>query len=190
MARPTGRPIREELIDTACTMVQRVGVNSFSYGDLAEQLGISAPSIHHHFRTKDELIAEVAARYREDFATSRDSVDEPSAAGRIRGYAHLFSAASSRDLLCFCGSVASDWFSVGERARAEVLQFFDEQVEWLAHQLGTGAASGEFTLEAPPRDGALALLAALEGSLLLSRAGEDTRLPDTVVATLLGSFLR
>ena len=64
MARPSGRNLSEEIVESATRLVQERGVNGFSYGDLAKDLGVKAPSIHHHFRTKQDLLAEVARRYR------------------------------------------------------------------------------------------------------------------------------
>jgi len=165
-------------------MVQEVGVNSFSYGNLAKQLGISSPSIHHHFPAKDDLVGAVAARYREDFETRRDAIDKPTSTDRLHAYAAMFAETSARELMCICGSVASDWLTVGESARVEVIRFFEDQIGWLAAELDAGVGAGEFTFDGKARDCAVAILAALEGSLLMARASSDPVLPETVGATL------
>lgn len=185
MARPTGRPIREELIDAACAMVQAVGVNSFSYGDLAKQLDISSPSIHHHFPAKSDLVGAVAARYRQDFASRRDAIEGSTPAERIRAYAALFAETSAREMMCVCGSVAADWLTVGDAAREEVAGFFDDQVQWLEHELAAGVAAKEFLFDGTARDHAVAVLAALEGSLLMARARGGAHLPVAVGDTLI-----
>lgn len=184
MARPSGRAIREEVIDAACRMVQEVGVNSFSFGALASKVGVAAPSIHHHFRTKDDLVGAVSARYRSDFAGHVDAIVDERASGRLASYAQIFADAASKEMLCFCGSLASDWTSVGEEARAEVSLFFVDQVAWVAAQLELGNAAGEFAADDPAAVARL-FVAALEGALLMARAGDDARLPQAVAATLI-----
>lgn len=166
-------------------MVQEVGVNSFSYRDLAKQLSISSPSIHHHFPTKNDLVSAVTSRYREAFNARRDDIEAATARGRIEAYAALFAETSARQLMCICGSVAGDWLTVGEGARSEVLQFFDEQVAWLTTELETGSTAKEFVFNAAARDCAIAILAALEGSLLVARASGETLLPESVGTTLI-----
>jgi TetR/AcrR family transcriptional repressor of nem operon len=186
MARPSGRPIRDELIGAACTMVQQVGVNSFSYGALAKQLDISSPSIHHHFPSKDDLVGAVAARYRENFAERVTAIEASSAAERIRAYAALFADVTSQELVCFCGSIASDWHTVGEAAHTEVGGFFDDQLAWLTAQLTAGVAAGELVLRSEASDVAATIVAALEGAMLMARARNDPALPGTVGDVMVG----
>lgn len=190
MAKPSGRPIREELLVAASTLVQRVGVNGFSYGALADELGISAPSIHHHFRTKDDLIAAVVARYRVDFAAhvSEIGADETlDAVERVVAFAALFDATSTRASMCLCGSVASDWATVGNAARTAVHAFFADQITWLADRLDDAVIAGQLALTGSSDEGARVLLAMLEGSMLLARADDDASAPSTLARRFLAS---
>ncbi|MFK7918613.1 MAG: TetR/AcrR family transcriptional regulator [Ilumatobacter sp.] len=190
MAKPSGRPIRDEVIDAACTKVQQIGVNSLSFGVLAKELGISAPSIHHHFRTKDDLIGAVAARYRAQFGDFVDTIIQDSAADRLMAYAALFDDTTRADLMCFCGSVASDWLTTGEPARQEVGAFFEDQQRWLRAQLERGVERDEF---APIPDAAITarlFLAALEGAMLITRAGDERSRPGLLAGELVSSLRR
>jgi TetR/AcrR family transcriptional repressor of nem operon len=171
-------------------MVQQVGVNSLSYGALAKQLDISAPSIHHHFPTKDDLVGAVAARYREIFAQHTAEIDAASPAERIRAFAALFADATSQELVCFCGSIASDWLTVGVVARTEAAGFFDDQLSWLTTQLEAGVAAGEFVMRSEAREVAETILAALEGAMLMARARNDQSLPRTVGDVVVGLIAR
>lgn len=188
MAKPSGRPIREELLAAASGLIQRVGVNGCSYGALADDLGISAPSIHHHFRTKDDLISAVAARYRVDFAGRVSSIDSGDPVGDIVAFAELFDATAKREAMCLCGSVASDWMSVGESARVEVRGFFADQVTWLSARLRDGVESGDITVAIDDVEAmARMLLAVLQGAMLLARAGDGDASPVVMVRHLLAS---
>lgn len=189
MAKPSGRPIRDEVLAAACLAVQQVGVSSFSYGALAKELEISAPSIHHHFRTKDDLIGAVAARYRQQFNDSVDQIDEGTAAGRLTAYASLFDDTSRAELTCFCGSVAAEWRSVGQAARVEVAAFFDDQISWLAAQIEHGVERGEFRGDVDAAAMAPVFVASLEGALLVVRAGDDRCRPQAIAERLVDSLL-
>jgi len=185
MARPTGRLMREEILDGATTLIQQNGVNGFSYGSLAAQLGVKSPSIHHHFRTKELLITEVVRRYRLTFAESRDAISADGAGERIRSYAELFTEAAVDDRLCLCGVAAADWRAIGGEPRAEVERFFNDQISWLTAQLDDGARTGEFRSDIDGDLTARSLLAGLEGAMLLGRAGDVDRMPSVVVEQLL-----
>ena len=177
MARPSGRPIRDELIDAATRRIQHVGVHGFSYGDIAKELGIKAPSIHHHFPNKEDLVAAVAADYRARFTAIVDAIPEGPVLDRISAYAEIFSDTAEKDQLCLGGAVSAEWLSIGEKPRAEVDAFFLSQQSWLEEQLANGIRDGDIALTLPIPAVAATLFAALQGSLLLSRAGFPNDLP-------------
>jgi AcrR family transcriptional regulator len=51
---------RQKVIDAAIAMIGEGGLESFSMPKLATSLGVRAPSLYHHFESKDDLLAEVA----------------------------------------------------------------------------------------------------------------------------------
>lgn len=61
MARPH-KPLlsRERIVETAGSLVDAEGVEAVSTRRLAAELGVSGPSLYHHFRTKDEILEAVA----------------------------------------------------------------------------------------------------------------------------------
>ncbi|HEY3253025.1 MAG TPA: TetR/AcrR family transcriptional regulator [Polyangiaceae bacterium] len=56
-AEPKGR--REEILETALTLVSEHGVAGASLRKLAAELGISQPSLYHYFPSKDALVSAV-----------------------------------------------------------------------------------------------------------------------------------
>lgn len=61
MARPP-KPIitRERAAQAALAEIDASGLHEFSLSQVAERLGVKAPSLYHHFGGKDELLAETA----------------------------------------------------------------------------------------------------------------------------------
>src|SRR5581483_4970562 len=61
MARPSDPPLRRrDVIACALTMIDRDGLEKFTIRRLAAELDISGPTLYHHFRNKDDILAAVA----------------------------------------------------------------------------------------------------------------------------------
>ncbi|MEM9566331.1 MAG: TetR/AcrR family transcriptional regulator [Actinomycetota bacterium] len=185
MARPTGRELKGEVLAEATLAIQRRGVEGLSYGSLAERLGVRAPSIHHHFRRKDELVLAVTAAYCDEFQVRVDAIDDPSPSRRVRRYAELFDEVAADGRLCLCGAVAADWATVDDEIRRLVSGFFADQATWLTRQLDQATADGELAADTEAGPLADALLAALEGSLLVRRADVEPAGAAALVDTML-----
>jgi TetR/AcrR family transcriptional regulator, transcriptional repressor for nem operon len=174
MAKPTGRPIRSELLETARHLIQTRGIGEFSYGTLAAAAGIKAPSIHHHFPRKDQLVAEIAGQYRGEFADLLNTITAASAVERIVEYSQLYAATARSGRSCLCGAIAAEWSTVGEPVREVVDTFFAEQVEWLRDCVADGQQQGEIRQHGvDPATFARALFAHLQGALLLARSDDS-----------------
>ncbi len=59
---------KEAILAVARTIAQAHGYSGLNFRDLAEEVGIRAASIYHHFPSKADLAAAVAKRYWEEFS--------------------------------------------------------------------------------------------------------------------------
>jgi AcrR family transcriptional regulator len=61
VARPS-QPIiqRDVVVRTALAIIDEVGIDDFGLERLAAELNVRAPSLYHHFRSKADILAEVA----------------------------------------------------------------------------------------------------------------------------------
>ena len=183
MARPSGRDIRQLAIDETRLAVQARGVTGFSYGDLARRLGIKAPSLHHHFPQKQDLIAQTASVHRTRFDEQVAAITPETTVERLIAYGELFLSPAHDGLLCFCGAAVAGWDDLEAEARAEISSFFDEQVAWVATELHDGQQRGEVAAALDVDAVAFAYIAALEGALLLARTRGAAN-PAAVAASL------
>lgn len=166
------------ILDLAEGLIQRRGYADYSYADIADALEIRKASIHHHFRTKGELTRAVAARYRAAFAAALAELERetPDPAARLMRYVRLFrEALRDGDHMCLYGMLASDSATLPEAVRAEVNGFFADQERWLARLLGEGLGTGAFHFDGNTREAASALLAGLEGAMLVARSRRDVK---------------
>lgn len=71
--RPT-KPLitRRAAAQKALELIDRDGLKGLSLGALAKEMNVRAPSLYHHFRDKDELLAQVARALLEEIDQEQD----------------------------------------------------------------------------------------------------------------------
>jgi TetR/AcrR family transcriptional repressor of nem operon len=163
---------RAQLLTEAEAIVRRVGYAAFSYADLADRVGIRKPSIHHHFRTKEDIGGALVEAYTVRFETDLADIiaASPRAPQRLRAYAGLYRTGLEAGQGCLCGVLASELAGLPERVRLGVRRFFELNAEWLTMVLADGQAAGSIRADTDARSQAAAVLAGLEGAMLVGRA--------------------
>ncbi len=161
----------ERILDTAQLLVQTRGYNAFSYGDVAAAVGIRKASIHYYFPSKGDLGLRLMERFRQTCRAAMAEIDrsEIDPRARLERYAALFQATLKNGRMCLCGMLASEFASLPEVVRAEVLAAFNDQEAWLIEVLRAGRQAGLFRADVPVEEQARTLIAGLEGATLLSR---------------------
>ena len=84
-AEPPAR--REEVLETALTLVSEHGVAGASLRKLASELGMSQPSLYHYFSSKDELVSAVVEYCAERMLASALDLPAPQRREDIPRYA-------------------------------------------------------------------------------------------------------
>jgi TetR/AcrR family transcriptional repressor of nem operon len=183
-------PTATRILDAAERMLQVRGYNGFSYGDVAEELGITRAALHYHFKGKAELGQALIGRYATRFAAALDALDEsaPDAAAKLRGYADLYLDVLSRDRMCLCGMLAAEYRTLPEPLQASVSAFFDTNTEWLRGVLEQGSTEGSLRLLGSPDDVAAMVLGGLEGAMLITRLDGDVARFTAAADRLLGGL--
>ena len=165
------RDTRAELLIQAETLVRGRGWSGFSYADLAEAVGIRKASIHHHFRTKDDLGAALVAAYGEryDAALAEILATHPAGIDRIAAYGRLYLGGVEQGLGCLCAALATEGDALPERLRRDIIGFFDAHLAWLGRVVRDGQRDGSLRPGLDPAVQARFVVATLEGALLMER---------------------
>src|SRR3954470_22527254 len=168
-------PTTVRILDAAERMLQVRGYNGFSYGDVAQELGITRAALHYHFKGKAELGEALVQRYAARFAAALAALDEtaPDAAAKLRGYAGLYVDVVRRDRMCLCGMLAAEYATLPEPLQKSVSAFFDANTVWLSGVVLQGGTEGSLRPSDSPDDVAAMILGALEGAMLLTRLDGD-----------------
>lgn len=178
--------MRAQILTEAEAVVRRVGYAGFSYADLAERVGIRKPSIHHHFPAKEDLGAALVETYTDRFTEALDDIAAASrdAPERLDAYAGLYRAGLQAGQGCLCGVLASELAGLPERVRAGVRRFFEVNAAWLATVIAEGQAVGSIRADGDAQSQAAAVLAGLEGAMLVARALGSVEAFDSATAAI------
>ena len=180
-ARPRGRPGggRERILDVACELIARHGMDDVRVARIAQTAGVSTALVHYHFATRESLLGEAL---RHSYAR----------AGRARTALRATAGASSARLLAamieHClplpGRLEREWVLWVElwlrAVRHPGLQDVAHELyarlhEWFAGAIAEGVERGEFRVD--DVDAATdILLAAIDGVGVRVLAG-DPALP-------------
>lgn len=175
---------RSRVLDVAQRLIQQRGYNGFSYRDIADEVGIRAPTIHYYFPGKSDLAAALVDRYATGIAELCASLtkSEPKAWKRLaRYFAATRDAMLVKNQLCLCGVLAMEANSLPDNVRGAVERFFDSSRKWMADQLREAKARGEVDFAGSAEDVASMILSTLQGGLLLSRAAMSPAPYDSAV---------
>lgn len=172
----------DRILAAATKIAQAHGYGGLNVRGLAEQVGIKAASLYHHFPSKADLAAAVAKRYWEDSAVTLEALSaetqDPLAA--LRRYPETFRRSLENDnRMCLGSFMAAEYDDLPAVVQKEVQAFADVNVAWLAKTLV--AAKGAGVDEAPRR--AQAIFAAIAGAQLMARGRADITLFDALIET-------
>jgi TetR/AcrR family transcriptional regulator, transcriptional repressor for nem operon len=171
---------KEAILASAKRAAQAHGYGGLNFRDLADEVGIKAASIYHHFPSKADLGAAVAKRYWQDTAAALDALlaeaGDPRSA--LRRYPQTFRRAlESGNRMCLASFMAAEADDVPDAVKTEVRTFADVNVAWLGKVL---AAAGVVPLQESEQR-ARAIYAAIAGAQLLARSRSDISLYDTLI---------
>lgn len=171
MHMETTKPVREQILDHAITLMMLRGYNGFSYRDLSELVGVKTSSIHYYFPSKDDLVLEAVHAYTQEVQRAVRTIDVAlPAEAKLAKFAKMFGRTlGDGDQICLCGMLASDIETLPEPVRIAVQAFFKANESWLAEVFAEGMRDGTLATSAKPDQAARAFFAALQGAGLASR---------------------
>jgi TetR/AcrR family transcriptional repressor of nem operon len=172
---------KTQILDIAEELMLSGSYNSFSYNDISKQLGITKAGVHHHFPTKEDLGVAVCERLHRAMHDYLAGVD---AAGgtpgkKVEMYTGLLRHfLDKKTRICPFGILEAEYNVIPRRMRQCLRQMFDDMSSWLTGVMREGRQQGAFRYRGEPRDQALLIICALQGSLQVSRLEGEDRLSD------------
>lgn len=163
---------RTKLICAAEQLLRNRGYSDFSYADLAEQVGIRKPSIHHHFPCKEDLGVEVVSNYLERFEGQLAQIllRKKTVGARLKAYSELFSGGVADGSFPLCAALAAQLSALPERMRHQTVLFFQIHLDWLEKVIDASKEAKELEKAPESKQAAMMLLTALEGGAVVAWA--------------------
>jgi len=163
---------RDNLLSLAERQIGNRGYAGFSFAHLAEAAGMRAPSIHHHFPTKEDLgVALLEAKLQSFKAwVGEMSLSRSDAVTQLRAYAEGYMTLLRENLACVCAMLATDQGVAPTRVQNGVAEFFSCNMNWLESVIVAGQRDGSLNGKLKAADEARAFHAAMIGAMFSSRA--------------------
>jgi TetR/AcrR family transcriptional repressor of nem operon len=181
---------KTRILDTAQELIQRRGLNAMSFQDLSDAVGIRKASVHHHFATKNDMVASLLVRYLENFDSAVDRVMSSRVSGlsKLERYCNLFLEtlqSGGQDKGCLCGMLMMEMTSLDDPSMVLVRQFVRSNGRRIEAMVREGVEDGSIAIRGSVSGTARLLLAALEGSLLVARCeGGPKQLAENIAQLL------
>src|SRR6201985_2153119 len=173
---------KEAILAAARRNAQAHGYSGLNFRDLADEVGIKAASIYHHFPSKADLGAAVAKRYWEVTAAALESLSAATGEPRkaLAAYPGLFRRSLEEDnRMCLCSFMAAENDDLPGTVKTEGQAFADVNAAWLEKMLAAATSLPESECETRAR----AIFAAVAGAQLMARSRADLSLFDALIAS-------
>lgn len=167
--------MRERILDSAERMVQDRGLSAVSFQQLADDVGLSKPSVFHHFRNKEELARALVERCQTKYGAQYGAVIDAdlSAPEKLRGIAEIFEQGLRDDRLCLLNSLGQSVNTLGDPVQDDLRLSVTGAIDRYARVFEQGEREGTLRVSGGAADAAAGLLALLEGLQVLARAKRD-----------------
>jgi TetR/AcrR family transcriptional repressor of nem operon len=173
MARPS---VRDKIVRAGVAQFHRVGFNGSSVEDITLLAEVPKGSFYNHFKSKEDLAAEVVDRY---FAQGSHAMLGDTAVPPVTRLKRHFAALSKAFVDsgykkgCLLGNFSSELADHSAAVRHRLETAFDEWMTLIANVIAEAQEAGEVDSKLKPEQLAGFLLSAFEGSLLRARAANN-----------------
>jgi TetR/AcrR family transcriptional repressor of nem operon len=118
----------DDILACARSLISIGGYNGFSYADIAEVVGISKPSIHHHFPSKVDLVKKLVTLYREAAEEGVKNLEQgiPDTIEQLRAYIQYWKSCigDASAPFCVCALLASELPILPDQVALEIRAYF------------------------------------------------------------------
>jgi TetR/AcrR family transcriptional regulator, transcriptional repressor for nem operon len=191
---PRGAATKRRIVESAAELIHANGAECVSLDAVMEASGASKSQLYHYFDNKDALVREVI-----DFQTRRilefnslhlERLDSLAALRAWRDAIVAVYRAGGSIGGCPLGSLASELAAQSEEARRQLAQSFAAWAAVIENGLSRMKERGQIVRSADPKGMAVAILAAIQGGILLSKTARSSQPLELAFGMALGHVER
>jgi len=184
-----GRATRQRIVQAASDLMLQHGVVRTTIEDIQEAAAVSASQMYHYFSDKNDLVAAVIDLQTDNvLGVQQMGLEHIDSIGALHRWRDIMV-----DILrgmgcvggCPIGSLASELSETDPIARARLARSFAQWEHMIHDGLTSIAARGELPEGTDTDRTALAMLAGIQGGLLLSQVRRDTAPLEAAVDTMI-----
>lgn len=164
---------REEVISTAECLIRERGLNGFSFADIAEQIGVKTPAIHHYFPTKADLLEAVLKRESNRIYFYREKCGQLPGDQQLLHLVSVFARNSLLHRVCLIGALLGEFNTFDLYLQSAVQGLCISLLDWVEDFLTKGQADGSLQFSGEPFVRAKLVTFTLSSALLLNRAFDN-----------------
>ncbi len=187
-----GQETRRRILDAAAGLIFEQGVAHTTIEDVRAAADISSSQLYHYFDDKPALVRAVIDHQADTIVDGQEAFDLSSLDG-LRAWRDWV-IEHQRELNCTggcpIGSLGSELAATDPEARAQVARAFKRWEAAIQSGLREMHHRGRLTPDTDPDTLALALLAALQGGLLLTQIQRDTKPLEAALDSILDLIAR
>ena len=183
-ASPSPRPLtrkgqetRQRIVDAAADLIFQQGVSHTTIEDVRAAADVSSSQLYHYFDDKAALVSAVIEHQTDAIVSNHERLDLSTLEGlrAWRDWVVDYQRSTYYRGGCPIGSLGSELAETDPEARAQVAEGFKRWEATIQSGLREMHARGRLTPDTDPDTLALALLAALQGGLLLTQIERNTK---------------
>lgn len=162
---------KEQILKVGLRLLRKQSYNSFSFGDIAAEVGIKKASIHYYFPTK-EVLGVALVQYYHELIRSYINQIEPDTPPRdqLVAFVEFFKIGLQKKYLCPAGVLSIEFFTLSQEMQDELRLLFNYYLDWLTEVCKQGQQQGDFNFDGDPRDMAFHISSSIEGATAMARA--------------------
>ena len=187
-----GQETRHRIVNAAADLILEQGVAHTTIEDVRAAADVSSSQLYHYFDGKPALVRAVIEHQADTVVSAQETFDLSSLNG-LRGWRDWV-IEHQRELNCTggcpIGSLGSELAETDPEARAQVSDGFERWETTIQNGLREMHARGRLAPDADPDTLAFALLAALQGGLLLTQIQRDTKPLEAALDAMLDLITR
>jgi AcrR family transcriptional regulator len=184
-----GQATRDRIISAASRLMLEQGVARTTIEDIQNAAGVSPSQLYHYFPGKNALVlAVIDHQTGQVMDVQHQGLDRLDNFDALNGWRDLMVGILTKVQCaggCPLGSLASDLSETDPVARVQLANAFAMWEELIRDGLTQMQKSGELSDSADTEELALAMLAAVQGGLLLSQIRRDTKPLEKAVDTMI-----
>ncbi|MEM6506403.1 MAG: TetR/AcrR family transcriptional regulator [Planctomycetota bacterium] len=170
--------MQERILDAAEKMVQERGLSAVSFQQLADAVGLSKPSVFHHYPNKEALASALVSRCQTKYGREYGEVidAQTDAPDKLRKIAKIFEQGLIDDRLCLLNSLGQSVATLTPAVQDDLRLSVSQSIDRYARVFEQGIREGTLKFDGSAEDAAAGFLALVEGLQVLSRAKRDFKL--------------